>query len=163
MLTACRSILLNAASCIYRQWSGRKKTVTVQSIMLNGNELSIAERMTILGVIITNNLSWTALASKVQAAISGRFSVLRRLGPVLNFITRLQLYKVFIKSSLLYYLPVWGNCPMTCQHTIDRTQGRCAHFGIHVNKAELPRNIFNITNICCLSQCVLVSNASTFF
>ena len=43
--------------------------------MLNGNELSIVERMTILGVIITNHLSWTTHASK---------------DPVLNFRTRLQ-------------------------------------------------------------------------
>jgi Reverse transcriptase (RNA-dependent DNA polymerase) len=157
---------LNTAKCNIMYISPmvrQKKTVTVQSIMLNGNELSIVERMTILGVIITNDLSWTTQARKVQATISGRLSVLRRLGPVLNFRTRLQLYNAFIKSRLLYCLPVWGNCPMTCQHAIDRTLRRCARFVLNVNEAELTRNVFNITNICSLSHCVLISNVCTVF
>ena len=131
--------------------------------MLNGNKLSIAERMIILGFIITNDLSWTAQASKVQATISGRLSVLHHLGPALNFRTCLQLYNAFIKSRLLYCLPVWGNCPMTCQHAIDRTLRRCARFVLNVNEAELTRNVFNITSICSLSHCVLISNVSTVF
>ena len=105
--TYCLS--LNSAKCniIYISPKVRqKKTVTVQPIMLNGDELSIAERMTILGVIIPNYLSWTAQASKVHAAISKRLSVLHRLGPVLNFRTHLQLYNAFITSRLLYCLPV---------------------------------------------------------
>ena len=104
--------------------------------MLNGNELSIAEWMTIPGVIITNDLSWTAQASKVLAAISGRLSVLRRLGPGLNFRARLQLYNAFIKSRLVYCLSVWENCPMTCQNAIDRTLRKCARYVLNVNEAE---------------------------
>ena len=42
---------------VYIALGQAEKTVTVQPIMLNGNELSIAEQMTILGAIITNNLS----------------------------------------------------------------------------------------------------------
>ena len=131
--------------------------------MLNGNEFSIAEWMTILGVIITNDLSLTAQASTVQATVSGRLGTLHRIGPGLNFRTHLQLYNAFIKSRLLYRLLVWGNCPMTCQHAIDRTLRRCTRFVFNVNEAELPRNAFNITNICSFSHCILISNVSTVF
>ena len=81
---------------------------------------------------------------------------------MLNFRICLQLYNAFIKSHLLYCLPMWGNCPMTCQHTIDTTL-ICARFVLHVNEAELTRNVFNITNICSVSHYVLISNVSTIF
>ena len=50
---------------VYIAYGQAEKIVTVQSIMLNGNELSVVERMAILDVINTNDLSWTTQASKV--------------------------------------------------------------------------------------------------
>ena len=155
-LSHINCLSLNTAKCNIMYISPKvrqKKTVTIQPIMLNGNELSIAERMTILGVIIPNYLSWTAQARKVQAVNSKHLNVLHRLGAVLNFRTRLQLYNAFITSRLLYCLPVRSNCPMTCQHAIDRIL-KCARFVLNFNEAELTRNVFNITNICSLSHCV---------
>ena len=87
----------------------------------------------------------------------------RRLGPALNFGTHLQHYNAFIKLRFVILPTTWGNCSMTCQHAIDKTLRRCARFMLNVNEAKLTGNVFNITNICSLSHCVLISNVSTVF
>ena len=86
--------------------------------------------MTILGVIITSNLSWAMQADKVRSKMNGHLGVLRCFGQLLNYRSRLQLFNAFIKPVLTYCLPVWGNCPVLCQRAMDKNSySLCAlHF-----------------------------------
>ena len=45
--------------------------------MLNGQALALVEQMTVLGVVLTNDLSWFAHASYIQGKLSGRLGALR--------------------------------------------------------------------------------------
>ena len=82
---------------------------------------------------------------------------------ILELICSFRLTTRSLNHVYFYCLPMWGNCPMTCQYAIDKTLRRCARFVLNVNDAELPRNVFNITNICSLLLYILISKRSTVF
>ena len=154
------SLTLNAAKCstmlISPKLRSKQQPESIQSIMQNGHALALVERMTVLGVVLTNDLSWFAHASYIQGKLSGRLEALRRLSPSLNFRTRLQLFNAFVKPVFLYCLPVWGNCSVARQHFFDRLLTRCARFVLNDYTATLSSRTFVDTTICSFSNYVFI-------
>ena len=90
----------------------------VQPVALNGHNLTVVDRMTLLGVILTNELSWSAQAMHVQSKMNSRLGVLKRFGRSLNFRARLQFFKCFYFATF--------NVLFTCVGSIF--SGSIAHF-----------------------------------
>ena len=161
------SLTLNAAKCstmfISPKLHSKQQPESIQPIMLNGQALALVERMTVLGVVLTNDLSRCAHASYIQGKLSGRLGALRRLSPSLNFRTRLQLFNAFVKPVFLYCLPVWGNCSVACQHVFDRLLTRCARFVQKDYTTTLSSRTFVDTAICNFSHYVFMNNVFTVF
>ena len=74
------SLTLNAAKCstmlISLKLRSKQQPESIQPIMLNSQALALVERMTVLGVVLTNDLSWCAYASYIQGKLSGRLRAL---------------------------------------------------------------------------------------
>ena len=124
-------LTLNVSKCSTLLVSSKvrqKQNESMRPIKLCGQAIEIVDKMTILDVVLTNNLSWTAHANHVKSKISGRLGVIRRFGPSLNFRSHLQMFNIFIKPSLIYCLPVWGNCSLSCQHIFDTLRLRCTKY-----------------------------------
>jgi hypothetical protein len=64
---------------------------------------------------------------------------------------------------LSYCLPVWGHCPISNQHAIDRTLKRCICYILNVNNACFSKQTFNDTGICTFAQFVEMNDAFTVF
>ena len=132
-------------------------------IMLNGQALFIVQQLTILGVTITSNLSWTAHADKVCAKVNGHLAVLRRCGRHLNANTRLRLFNAFIKPALLYCLPVWGNCSARQGTALGKALLRSARNITGSDNVGFPKELYVYSNICDFSNMVLLCNVLTTF
>ena len=95
--------------------------------------------------------------------ISGRLGKLRHYGPSLNFHSRPQMFNVFIKPSLIYCLPVWENCPLSCLLIFDTLLLRCAKYVLNDAGATLSQDNFNDTTICNFVNYVFTTNVCTVF
>ena len=132
-------------------------------IMLNGQALSIVQQLTILGVTITSNLSWTVHADKVCAKVNGRLAVLRRCGRHLNANTCLRLFNAFVKPVLLFCLPVWGNYSARRVTALDKTLLRSACYISGSDIVGFTKELYVYFNICDFSNMVLLCNVLTTF
>ena len=84
------SLNISNCSCIFFSWKLRfKSPMSLSPVAINDQLLTVVTEMTILGVIITSDLSWTMQADKVRSKMNGRFGVLRRFGQLLNYRSRL--------------------------------------------------------------------------
>jgi hypothetical protein len=143
--------------------SSRASLIKPHILSLDGKPLSTVDHMTILGVDISYDLSWTRQALKTCGKISGRLAVLRRLGGSMNVNTRRQVFNGFVKSKMTYCLPVWGNTSASCQHQFDKLLTKAARFILNDSKAHLDARVFESTGICCFRLNVLTSNVTTVF
>ncbi len=158
-------LTLNAKKCSVMIVSAKLRGSIPSSppIMLDGSSLETVRQITLLGVIIADDLSWSLQANKVRAKVNGRLGVLRRFGRVLNTKTRLQLYNAFVKPHLMYCLPVWGNCRVSNQHDFDRALRRCACFVLNDSSVTLSKTVYEFTYIGTFACHVLFANAVTMF
>lgn len=143
--------------------SPRAPPIKPQTLSLNDKPLSAVDHMTILGVDISHDLSWTRQALKTCGKISGRLAVLRRLGGSMNVNARRQVFNGFVKSRMTYCLPVWGNTSVSCQHLFDKLLVKAARFILNDSNAQLDAHVFESTGICSFKLHVLISNATTVF
>ena len=130
-------------------------------IMLNGQALSIVQQLTILGVTITSDLSWTAHADKVCAKVNGCLAVLRRCGCHQNANTRLWLFNAFVKPVLLYCLPKWGNCSARRVTALDKALLRSARYITGSDNVGFTKELYVYSNICDFSNMVFLCNVLT--
>jgi hypothetical protein len=135
----------------------------VQPVTLNDHNLTVVDRLTLLGVILTNELSWSVQALHVQRKMNSRLGVLKRFSSSMNFRTRLQLFNAFILPLLTYCLPVWGHCALAQQHAFDHTLTRCARYVFNDEHVHLSRHVFMDSNICKFSDYVLMNDVFTVF
>ena len=134
-----------------------------QPVALNGHNLTVVDRMTLLGIILTNELSWSAQAMHVQSKMNSRLGVLKHFGRSLNFRSRLQLFNAFVLPLLTCCLPVWGHCSLAQQHAFDHTLTRCARYVLNDDYMFLSRRVFKDTGICKSSDYVLINEIFTVF
>ena len=160
------SLSLNVSKCSCMLISAKlrsKLPVFTQPVVIDKEQLTVVRQMIILGVTITDDLSWTPQADKVRAKMNGRLGVLKRFGQLINYNTRKQLFNAFIKPVLTYCMPVWGNCPVSCQHAFDKTLVRCARYILSDNNAELSKQVFSDTSICPFNYLVFIANATCVY
>jgi hypothetical protein len=143
--------------------SPRAPPIKSQTLSLNDKPLSAVDHMTILGVDISHDLSWTRQALKTCGKISGRLAVLRRLGGSMNVNARRQVFNGFVKSRMTYCLPVWGNTSVSSQHLFDKLLIKAARFILNDPNAQLDARVFESTGICSFKLHVLISNTTTVF
>jgi ribonuclease P/MRP protein subunit RPP40 len=143
--------------------SSRAFPLKLQTLSLDDKPLSAVNHMTILGVYISHDLSWTRQALKTCGKISGRLAVLRRLGWSMNVNARRQVFNGFVRSRMTYCLPVWGNTSVSCQHLFDKLLVKAARFILNDPNAQLDARVSESTGMCNFKLHVLISNATTVF
>jgi ribonuclease P/MRP protein subunit RPP40 len=99
--------------------SPRKVPSTSPCLKLDEKALEIVAHVTILGVDICSDLTWTRQEQKTSGKISGLLTLLRRLGSSMNTSTRQQVFNDFVNSRLNYCLQVWSNTSAACQNRIN--------------------------------------------
>ena len=81
--------------------------------------ISCTERMKVLGVKIDNKLNFTEHISDVCIKAGQQLNILQRLKKVLDYKSRMVIYKSFIMSNFNYCPIVWI---FTCKKSLDRIE-----------------------------------------
>ena len=77
------------------------------------------EEMKVLGVTIDDKLNFTAHISDVCTKAGRQLNILQRLKKVLDYKSRMTIYKSFIMSNFNYFPIVWM---FTCKKSLDRIE-----------------------------------------
>lgn len=128
------------------------------NIHLGSHALTKVQKLSLLGVIISDDLSWTCQSRRVRAKMTSRMAAFKRFGRCLNVNTRLIAYNAFIKPHLDYCLPVWGNTCTSVASELDRTLARCLRTISGSHTSTFSRASLETYGICDFTTHVFMSN-----
>ena len=94
-------------------------------ITIRAQHLSELKHLTVLGVIISDDLSWDSQSRKVRAKISSRMAAICHFGRSLKFNTCLIAFNIFIRPHLDYCLQVWCNSFLSITKDMDKVLLQC--------------------------------------
>ena len=159
------SLYLNSGKLhvMYISLSLRKRQPIALDLTIGAQHLSVVQQLTVLGVIISDDLSWDSQSRKVRAKISSCIAAICRFGRSLNFNTRLIAFNAFICHHLDYCLPVWGNSSLSIIKVMDKVLVRCARV-IH-GQCDIKLSSLTMTScsLCDFATLVFMSNIIAMF
>ena len=121
------------------------------------------QQLTVLGVIISDDLSWDSQSRKVRAKISSRMTAICRFGRSLNFNTRFIAFNAFIRPHLDYCLPVWGNFSLSITKDMDKVLVRCARVIHGQRDIKLSSLTEKSCGLCDFAMLVFISSVIAMF
>ena len=87
--------------------------------------LNPTRSITLLGVIITNTLTWAPYVTCLAKKVAKRLYILSRSRdplPCLPFKARVTIYKAYIRPLMVYACPIWVGAGTTALGLLDRLQ-----------------------------------------
>ena len=84
----------------------------------------IVHSVRVLGLLLTDTLSWSAQMSDLLVRASRRLFIIRRLNDVISKKDLICVYHAIITSLFLYACPVYGRLPETHMNRLERFQTR---------------------------------------
>ena len=118
---------------------------------------------TLLGVVISSDLSWSNHSRLIRAKMLSHLGDIRRFGRCLNAKARLLAYNTFVRPHLNYYLPLWGNTNVETTRELGRVLTRCLRTISGSQASTFSRDTFDSYNICDFATQVCINNALTLF
>ncbi|XP_035682747.1 uncharacterized protein LOC118420146 [Branchiostoma floridae] len=119
--------------------SCRKEAVNPPPLTLNGENVERVRRFKLLGVIVSDDLSWGPHIEYMLSKVSPRIHYLRlskRAGLPADVL--LQIYKTFIRPVLEYGSPVWGGLPRGLAEELEKVQSPVAGSSVYPTNSYLP-------------------------
>ncbi|KAI8488228.1 hypothetical protein Bbelb_340770 [Branchiostoma belcheri] len=118
--------------------SCRRESVIPPPLTLNGETIERVPAFKLLGVIVSNDLSWGAHVEYMLSKVRPRLHYLRlskRAGLPVDVL--LQIYKTFVRPVLEYASPVWGGLPRGLADELEKVQKICCRI-IGIPSGQLP-------------------------
>ena len=142
----------NATKCMTMHIS-RKRTPLLNQCLINENMLEQVFITKDLGVLITNNLSWSKHIESIVSKANKTLGLIKRIcREVKNINTRRILYCTLVRPKLEYASSVWS--PYTIKHRmlVENVQRRATKFilnypGKHVIRGTVTENKSSTTGI----------------
>ena len=100
----------------------RKRSQNHPPLHFMNEELSPTRKITLLGVTITNTLTWTLFISGLAKKTAKRLFILGRSRNILPLQARVTVYKAFIRPLMEYASPIWSGAGITSLKLLDRIQ-----------------------------------------
>jgi hypothetical protein len=158
---------VNAAKCfsliISPKIIKRPTQIVSLSLRLGTTPIVQTNATKILGVTLTDDLSWDTHAKSIRSSVNSMVGILRRFSSSLNTDTRLKIFNAFILPRITYCLPVWGNGSATATAGLDRTLLRSARIILNSSTAVLDSSVFSSTAIMPFSHLVFSKNVICIF
>ena len=153
--------MLNDLKCSYMIFHTIQSIVPEKlDILINGAELTRATQLTLLGLIITDTLSWNPHVNKVCAKLSSACFLLSRLGRFCPESVSMSVYYAHMQSHASYGLIFWGfascaNRVFILQKKAVRILSR-AHYREHCKPLFVKLKILTLPCLIVLEACVMV-------
>ena len=87
-----------------------------------GSQLKPTKSITLLGVVITNTLTWTPYITYLAKKTAKRLYILSRSRDLLPFKARVTIYKAYIRPLMEYASPIWEGAGNTDLGILRRLQ-----------------------------------------
>ena len=123
------------------------------NLVMNNEPISRVDRITFLGVIIDENMSWDYHFNHLTNKLAKTIGILLRARRLLYRQTLYMLYNSIIKPHLIYGITVWGNTHKKNLHKIHLMQKRIiriitfSEFCAHTAPIFKKTNIMSIYNL----------------
>ena len=90
-------------------WTPKSKSLPNIDIKMDGQSIDVVNEIKFLGVILDDKLSWSKHIQYISNKVSKGIGIIKKLRPVLNKSTLINLYYAFVYPFLTYCIHVWGN------------------------------------------------------
>ena len=100
----------------------RKRDKTHPPLHFMGSQLKPTKSITLLGVVITNTLTWTPYITYLAKKTAKRLYILSRSRDLLPFKARVTIYKAYIRPLMEYASPIWSGAGNTALGILCRLQ-----------------------------------------
>ena len=163
--SARNALHLNIAKCfvMHVMPSLRQHRSADVRVYLGSCRLAQMHQLSLLGVLLSNGLSWTSQARKVKSKIASRIAAIQRFDRCLNSKTHLLAYNAFVLSHLTYCLPVWGNTNASVARDFDKVLTCCLQSISGSDKSTLSCDSFTDYKISDFTNQVFMCNILTVF
>ena len=132
-------------------------------LTLSRQAVAQVDKLTILGVIISNDLCWSHHIRSVCGKVLSRLQAITRFGRTLNCNTRRIAFNAFVRPHLTYCLPIWGSTTDSVSNDMNRTLLKCLQTVTHNNKAIFTENSFTQYGLCKFEHLVLFRSMLAFY
>ena len=106
--------------------SNKKKKPVLDTIYLNGSQITEVDKYPILGLIINNKLNWSDHAEHIFARASKKLTMLNRIRHTVPRLALENLYTSMIRPILDYADILYNNCTLSIGRRIECIQRRAA-------------------------------------
>ena len=130
---------------------------------LGAQYLSVLQQLTVLGVVISNDLSCHSQSHKVHVKISSCIPVFCHFSHSLNFNSCLIAFNAFISLQLDYCLPVWGYFQWQISTDMDMVLLECAQVLHCQHNIKLSSLTMKSCSLCDYATLVYMSNVIAMF
>ena len=124
--TAKNKMVINEAKCNIITFNFSSKNTEPNNLLLNGNTLKSVDRITLLGVIITDDLQWKENTANICQKVNKKFFILWKLKQFgLKQEELLTAWKVLLRPIAEYAAPLWHSGLTKCDsEKLERLQKR---------------------------------------
>ena len=109
------------------------KKKSEMSVPMNGIQLKETNggQEVLLGVVIQNNLKWTAQVEKLCSKLKQRLLGLEKLRSIMSKSSKSSIIQGVFQSVLCYCLPLFGGCSQTELNMLQTLQNRAARIALN--------------------------------
>ena len=101
-------MIINELKCNIINFNFSEKNIVPQNLKLNGNNIVLAKKIKLLGVIITDDLKWEENTSLICSKVEGKFYLISKLKSFgLQVEELLNIWKVMVRPITEYAAPLW--------------------------------------------------------
>ena len=151
---------------MYISLSLRKRQPIALDVTIRAQHLSAEQQLTVLGVIISDNLSWESQSCKVRAKMSSRMAAICCFGRSLTFNTCLIVFNTCLIafSPSPGFLPFsQGNSSLSITKDMDKVLLRCAQIIHSQCDIKLSSVTMKICGLCDFATLVFMRNIIAMF
>ena len=135
------NVLFGAAKCKSTTISNRKDAVgNHPPLNFFGSTLEEVDHVDLLGLTLSNDLSWNQVVTKMAKTAGQKLGFLRRVSPYILPAQRAIIYKSMIRSKMEYASSAWMGATPTSLAQLDSIQNRAKRIiGLPVDELKASR------------------------
>jgi hypothetical protein len=126
----------------------KRTAISNKKININFNDTPIecVDNFKVLGMIIDNNLSWSAHIESIRKSVCSKLFLLSRIRHLLPFSSRKQFYNSFILPHFDYCSNIWYFCSQEDMNCLKRLQKRAMRLILNVSMETPTVELFRRLN-----------------
>jgi hypothetical protein len=120
-----------------------KRNLTVPSISMSGSNLTQSNSISMLGIVVTSDLSWKSHIVSISKRAARKLGFLFRAKKFFTPSQLLILYKSQVRPLMEYCCHIWGGAPASALAILDRLQSKAIRL---IGDPDLSSNLQSLAH-----------------